>query len=268
MPDLHTRIREQPGEVLAVIAESMDIRASEPAMAAICAAYLSAIPQAQGARVLEVGCGNGAATAHLLEQLRPTELVGIDPAAGFIDMAVTRYADRPGVAFHVGDAVDTGEPDASFDLVVAHTVFSHLPDPVAALGEARRVLRPGGRLVVFDGDYATLTVALTAEDPLQTAAEAVLRNLVHDPYIMRRLTHLAAEAGYEVASLAPHGYVQTTSPDYLLTLLSRGLTGAASAGEMTPALVAGFMQEAEARVAEGRFYGAILFLSLVARKPA
>jgi ubiquinone/menaquinone biosynthesis C-methylase UbiE len=268
MADLHTRIREQPDEVLALIAQSMDIRASEPAMAAICVDYLSAIPEAQGARVLEIGCGNGAATAHLLVQLQPGELVGVDPAAGFIDMAAARYNDRTDVAFHVGDAVDTGEPDASFDLVVAHTVFSHLPDPMAALGEARRVLKPGGRLVVFDGDYATITVALTAGDPLQAAAEAVLRNLVHDPYIMRRLVHLAGEAGFAVETLAPHGYVQTASPDYLLTLLSRGLSGASGAGEVTPDLVEGFMKEAETRVTEGRFYGAILFLSLVARKPA
>jgi hypothetical protein len=69
-----------------------------------------------------------------------------------------------------------------------------------------------------------------------------------------------------VQSVEPHGYVQTTSPDFLLTLLSRGTNAAAQAGEIGQGLVDGFDREARRRVADGTFYGAILFLSLTARK--
>ena len=60
--------------------------------------------------------------------------------------------------------------------------------------------------------------------------------------------------------------MQTTSPDYLLTLLSRGADAAAQAGEIGQGLVDGFDQEARRRVANGTFYGAMLFLCLTARK--
>ena len=62
MTGLLARIREQPPEVLDAIAASMNVRASEPAMKAICARYMARITLPAGARVLEVGCGNGAAT--------------------------------------------------------------------------------------------------------------------------------------------------------------------------------------------------------------
>lgn len=264
--DLYTRIKEQTADVLETIAKSLEIRAGEPAMRAICASYLGEIRLPDEARILEVGCGNGAATRHIMEYLSPAQLVGVDPSAGLIEMAVAAFADQPRAAFTVGDAVETGQPSESYDLVIAHTVYSHLPAPDAALAEARRVLRPGGMLVIFDGDYATITVALFDGDPLQTAIDAVLRNLVHAPYIMRQLPALATAAGFDVQEVRPHGYVQTASPDYLLSLISRGLSAAASADEIGSGLVDGFLHEARRRVENGSFYGAILFLSLFARK--
>jgi len=264
--DLITRIGEQPREVLDTIAKSMNVRASEPAMQAICARYMAQIVLPQGARVLEVGCGNGAATKLIMQHVGPAQLVGIDPSFVFIDMAREAFAGEPRVSFALGDAVATGQADASFDLVIAHTVYSHLADPEGALAEARRVLRPGGQLVIFDGDFATITVALFDGDPLQSAVAAVLRHMMHAPYIMRRLPPLVTAAGFSVQSVEPHGYVQTTTPDYLLTLLSRGTNAAARAGDIGQELVDGFSQEARRRVANGTFYGAILFLSLAARK--
>lgn len=266
MTDLYTRIREQPREVLDTIASSMNVRASEPAMQTICARYMAKIVLPLGARVLEIGCGNGATTRLIMEHVNPSQLVGIDPSYVFIDMARETFAAEPRVSFAVGDAAATGQADAVFDLVIAHTVYSHLLDPEGALAEARRVLRPNGQLVIFDGDFATITVALFDGDPLQTAVEAVLRHMMHAPYIMRRLPALAAAAGFSVQSVEPHGYVQTKSPDFLLTLLSRGTNAAAHAGEIGQGLVDGFDREARRRVGNGTFYGAILFLSLTARK--
>jgi arsenite methyltransferase len=266
MTDLITRIGEQPREVLETIARSMNVRASEPAMQAICARYMAQIVLPQGARALEIGCGNGATTRLIMEYVSPAQLVGTDPSSVFIDMARATFVGEPRVSFALGDAVATGQADASFDLVIAHTVYSHLADPEGALAEAHRILRPGGQLVIFYGDFATITVALFDGDPLQSAVAAVLRHMMHAPYIMRRLPPLVTAAGFSVQSVEPHGYVQTTTPDYLLTLLSRGTNAAARAGEIGQGLVDGFAEEARRRIANGTFYGAILFLSLAARK--
>jgi arsenite methyltransferase len=259
---LIARIKEQPREVLDAIATSMNVRASEAGMRAICARYMAQIALPAGASVLEVGCGNGAATRLILQHVRPARLVGIDPSPVFIDMAAESFAGDPWASFAIGEAAATGQPDACFDLVIAHTVYSHLIEPERALAEARRVLRPGGQLVIFDGDFATLTVAGFEGDPLQAAAGAVLRHLVHAPYIMRRLPALVSAAGFRLQSLEPHGYVQTTSPAYLLTLLARGTHAAAEAGEIGKELVESFEREARRRVANASFYGAMLFLSL------
>jgi arsenite methyltransferase len=264
--DLYIRIKEQPREVLDTIAKSLNVRASEPAMQTICARYMGQIALSVGARVLEIGCGNGATTKLIMEYVNPAQLVGIDPSSVFIDMARETFAGESRVSFVVGDAAATGQADAFFDVVIAHTVYSHLADPDGALVEARRVLRPGGQLVIFDGDFATLTVALFDGDPLQSAVGAVLRHMVHAPFLMRRLPALVTAAGLNVQSVESYGYVQTMNPDFLLTLLSRGTNAAVQAGEIGQGMADGFTEEARRRVANGTFYGAILFLSLAARK--
>lgn len=265
MTDLLTRIAEQPQDVLDAIANSMNVRASEPAMRSICARYLGRL-SAPHADVLEIGCGNGATTRLIMQHVRPARLVGIDMSPVFVKMANEAFAGEPGVSFTVGDAAATAQPSLFFDLVIAHTVYSHLVDPQAALAEAHRVLKPGGRLAIFDGDFASLTVALFDDDPLQSAATTALRHMVHAPHIMRQLPALIAAAGFTVESLEPHAYVQTTSPDYLLTLLSRGMSAAGRAGEVGQAMVESFDVEARRRVENGTFFGSLTFLSVIAGK--
>jgi ubiquinone/menaquinone biosynthesis C-methylase UbiE len=63
----------------------------------------------------------------------------------------------------------------------------HIPRPEQALAEALRVLRPGGYLAVFDGDYASTSLAAGNFDPVQCCADAVIDGLVHDRWLRRRL---------------------------------------------------------------------------------
>lgn len=266
MSDLYRTIAEQPDSILDAIAVAMDARMADPQMREICASYLGALPR-PGADVLEIGCGNGASTELVLRHARPRCLIGVDPSAGLLDRARDRFSGTPEVSFRTGDASATGMADASCDVVVAHTVYSHLEHPGAALAEAFRVLRPGGTLAIFDGDYATNTVALFDGDPLQAAMVAAQRHLIHDPYVMRRLPGMMIACGFETSTLRAHGFIQTDRPDYMMSLIARGVDAAGRADEIGLELADGFKAEAARRTSAGSFYGAILFVSAIARKP-
>lgn len=105
-----------------------------------------------GLDLLDVGCGPGTITLDLAERVAPGHVVGIDSSAAVITQAGALGDAR--VTFRVGDIYALDAADGSFDVVHAHQVLQHLTDPVAAVVEAGRVLRPGGLLAVRDSDYA------------------------------------------------------------------------------------------------------------------
>jgi SAM-dependent methyltransferase len=114
-----------------------------------------------GLALLDVGCGPGTITIDLAARVAPGRVVGIDRADDVIVQATAAASEQgaTNVTFQTGDVYALDFDDASFDVVHAHQVLQHLTDPVAALEEMRRVLRPGGVLGVRDSDYAAFAWA-------------------------------------------------------------------------------------------------------------
>jgi SAM-dependent methyltransferase len=195
-------------------------------------------------------------------------VVGLDPSPVFLAKARELGASLPKLRFEEGDARVLPYESQTFDAVIFHTCLCHVPNPEKALEEAFRVLRPGGQLAVFDGDYATTSVAIADHDPLQDCVEAAVAGLVHDRWLVRRLPGLARSAGFDIESFDSHGYAQTADPDYMLTLVDRGADLLMKSWRIEPALADAFKAEARRRAETGAFYGFIAFASLIARKPA
>ena len=127
----------------------------------------------EGARVLDVGTGTGG-FAILLAR-RGCRVTGIDLTPAMIDEA-RRQAAAEGldIAFEVMDAQEPAFPAESFDFVVTRNLTWTLPDAKKAYASWHRVLRPGGRLINFDANYAaSLRRADEAvgEDAAEGAAE-------------------------------------------------------------------------------------------------
>jgi SAM-dependent methyltransferase len=163
-----------------------------------------------------------------------------------------------------GDARSLQFQDRSFDVVVFHTTLCHVPGPEVALGEAARVLRPGGWLAVFDGDYATATVAVGPTDPLQACADAWVASSVHDPWLVRRLPGLLERAGFTLVRMRSYGYVETREAHYTLTIVDRGAAALVAQGRIGEETGVALKAEARRRGGAGQFFGHIAYASLVA----
>jgi ubiquinone/menaquinone biosynthesis C-methylase UbiE len=199
------------------------------------AAQLAAHPEA---RVLEVGCGTGAMTRSLARRDDFSgKAIGVDQSRPFID-AARRLATDENVGnradFRVGDAHLLDFPDASFDAVFAHTLISHVTDPATVLREMVRVVRPGGMVAIFDGDYASLTYALPDHEFGQRMDAALATASFNNPRVMRELPRLMPELGLEmklawgdaVVEIGKGSYFRSFAETYAPYVTKAGLVSA------------------------------------------
>lgn len=265
MPDVWATVADLDTTTQERLAGVLETRGADPQQQQMRRTFLADVEFAEGADVLEVGCGTGVLTRALAALPGVGGVVGVDLAESLVARAREL---APGLRFERADARSLPFADASFDVVVFDSTLSHVPEPERALAEAFRVLRPGGLLAAFDGDYATTTVALDEHDPLQTCVNAMMAGSVTDRRVMRRVPALLRDAGFELARTRSHGFVETGDGGYMLTVVDRGADMLQASGKIGEELAAALKAEARRRAAGGGFFGHIAYVSAVARRPA
>lgn len=166
----------------------------------------SSLAAAPGERILDVGCGPGFLSAELHQEVGPAgSVVGVDSSPAMLALAARRCQGRKNVTFHKGDATSLPVADASFDAAVCVQVLEYVADTPAALRELYRALRPGGRVVVWDIDWAT--VSWHSMDPARMARvlEAWDEHLAH-PSLPRVLAPAMRSAGFQDVRMEPHPF--------------------------------------------------------------
>jgi ubiquinone/menaquinone biosynthesis C-methylase UbiE len=141
-----------------------------------------------GERVFVPGVGTGMGLAALPAG---AHITAIDLSPVMLAEARRKLGGRA-IAFEVMDAQHLRYPDASFDAVLLSLILSVVPDGAAAFREASRVLRPGGRAVIFDKFLPETGDATAQLSLLRCAVGAVARLIGTDPN--RRLSQLIAGA--------------------------------------------------------------------------
>ncbi|WP_149827530.1 methyltransferase domain-containing protein [Streptomyces tailanensis] len=156
-----------------------------------------------GRTAVDVGCGAGRAVAELAE--RGVKAIGVDPSERMIAVSRGRW---PEADFRIAEAYELPLADASVDGYRADKVFHELAEPERALGEARRVLGSGGRIVLLGQDWDTIVIDSDEPDLTRTIVHA-RADLTAGPRAARQYRNLLLDTGFDDVTVEVHTGVFT-----------------------------------------------------------
>ena len=257
--------------VLETIAARLEFRGTDQGYARRSQAYLRRLPLAHARRILALGCGTGIEVRALRRLARPeVAIIGVDHSPALIDAArrlTTEGGLAANVTYQVGDAHHAPYGDGQFDIVTLHTLISHVDDPPQVLGEARRLVRPGGTVAVFDGDYASLTFAYPDHALARTIEEKLIQLIVANPRIMRDLPRLLRAAGLELVEAEGTLYANIGSSRFWVGAAESYGVLLGRSGLLPQALVDDWRAFQVQSVADTTFFGASNYYTYLARRP-
>jgi arsenite methyltransferase len=183
-------------------------------------------------RVLDIGCGPGLLAEEMAEAVGSAGRVhGVDPSPSMLAIAGRRRAGAGAapIALEEGDATSLPFPDRCFDAVVSTQVYEYVADIPAALAEARRVLAPGGRLLILDTDWHSIVWRSDDDARMARVLSAWDEHLAHRS-LPRALPELLTEGGFRVersvaVPLLNVGYDRDTYSAGMLELVAAFVTG-------------------------------------------
>ncbi|HEY1597679.1 MAG TPA: methyltransferase domain-containing protein [Thermoleophilaceae bacterium] len=189
---------------------------------------LAALALRAGERVVDIGCGPGYLAAEMAAVVGDSGFVlGVDPSESMLALAARRAT--AGMELAEGGALSLPAEDESFDAAIATQVYEYVPDMAAALAEARRVLRPDGRLLVLDTDWDSIVWRSSDDARMERVLRAWEEHLAH-PRLPRVLPELLAGAGFtverlDVVPVVNVGYQRATYSAQVLGMIAEFVSG-------------------------------------------
>jgi 2-polyprenyl-3-methyl-5-hydroxy-6-metoxy-1,4-benzoquinol methylase len=268
--DVWARTTDIDESALAVMAARLENRAKHPFFRRVIADYIGDLDLPHIARAIEIGCGTGVVSRTLAAApgFHGT-ITATDVSPYLIDVARQHAATEgagAGIAFEVSSATDLRADNSSYDLVIAHTLFSHAPNPVAILAECARVLRPRGRLLIFDRDFASSALSLDATLAAKIDIAEIARAFAAQPFIIRQLPKLLTDADFRIESHRSYVIADVGHAEFFAENLSTWRRLLPVSGVIGKDEADLFMDELDAASASGTLFWANNFYTFVARK--
>jgi SAM-dependent methyltransferase len=256
--------------LLQVIITRLETRGKHPLFGKMLQDYLDAMQIATAKTVLDIGCGTGVAARAIARRRGFSgHVLGIDLSPVLAQTAAQLAADEGldnRVEFRSGDSRKLDLADDAFDAVVAHTLLSHIDDPLAVLKEAARLVRPGGMIGIFDGDYASMTFGHA--DPVKGKAydDAIISGVVTSPQVMRQMPRLLQAAGLQIVASFPYIVAEVGKADFWVPAIESFRRLVPKSGAMTEQEANAWAESLRMDSVAGVFFAASNYYGYVARR--
>lgn len=250
------------------VANRLEIRAAMPMFANIRKSYFDRLGLLSEKHIHELGCGTGAICRAVAED--PSfkgQISGSDLSASLVNQArsLAKEAGLERIQYFQADGQGSDIPAGSYDVVLAHTVFSHVTEPTALVMEMKRLARKGGRLVIHDADFSSVTFGSGNAELDRKMPKQYLNAMCQSPYVMHEMPNLLKQSGLEIEDVFGDMVLETGTGTFFPAWAENFGKLAVAGGFATQADVQSWNKSIAAALDDNTFYGACNYMTYSVR---
>jgi ubiquinone/menaquinone biosynthesis C-methylase UbiE len=268
-PDVFARTFAADEKSLSAIAARLEARAKHCFFQQVVDEYVNALELRGHESILDLGCGTGAIARMIASRDDCSGRITAIDISPYLAETGKRLALAEGLAnkidFLTGDAHSILEPQGQFDVLIMHTLVSHVVDPATVLQEARRLLHPEGKIVIFDGDFDSLTYATDAPDGgAETDRLQAIAGHTQGR-VMRAMPRLLSEQEFSLEWSKAYVAADIGRADFWSSTLPALRILLPSAGVMSEREASDYVDKLESASVSNTFFASCNFYTMIAR---
>ncbi len=261
-----SRVDRMPPEEQAKVVEMLEGRAADPAHRELRSRFYDLAGIVPGRRVLDVGCGTGADARAIAVLVAPGgSVLGIDPSEVLLLEARRRTHREIPARFERASGENMPVSSGSMDRAVAIGTLSHIREPQPVIAEMVRVVRPGGRVALFDRDMGTFVID-ASDRKVTRAVFSCHSEGVSGMDAGRRLHALLKGARLRCVQTFALPLVDTGFSSYFRFVVDRYPDRAVQDGIITAEQAEAWRRDIRSRAERGVFFGSVTYFASVGVK--
>lgn len=269
MTDPYRISNKLPESILSELVVRLEARGRNPIFKAMLENHLKIMNIDSMKSVLDMGCGTGViAKAIAKRDTFSGTIIGIDISSFLIKeanrIAVEESVDHK-ITFYEGDCSRLDHFQNKFDAVIVHTLLSHVDDPLSVLQEATRVVKSGGLVGIFEGDFGSLAFGHEERFDNPLYDQMIIDTVVTNPRVTRQIPRLIRRSGLELVTSFPYIVSDIGKADFwlpTLLLCKKVIKESETIDDRDASLMIESLIKASA---DGAFFGSGAFYSFVAK---
>ena len=268
MSDVFLNIDEQPKESVSIISERLENRSLKGQFYDFTKEYFALMDFDENSKILELGGGTGVIGRNFIEYRNFKGKYVVSD----LSKELLNFGEKKAKELELDNYLHFKQIDAmskithdkgSYDIVIMHTLVSHVPNPAVVIENAKKLLKRNGKIIIFDADYETLLMASGNKELDEIVNAAIKKGCVAQPKVMRLIPKIGNSLKLKLIKYKSNLLFEAGSAEFFYGMGKTLSNAVVKSNQLDKKIADEWLKEIEKAMSENTFFGMCPYITYI-----